>query len=220
MAPEQIPQFTAQRLSDIPLAEKSIVLDQVANLEKEVWPEEVQATREKFESRATVFPGGFLLISTRDLGLAGVSTSEIIDYNPAHPPLSWEQITDNGWIKQTHNPEGNALYLVSVGAKSGFGVGTRLVKEQINLAEKLDLDYLVLGARIPGFREYHKQHPDITIKEYLDLKKGSESYDPEIRFYERCGLKLIKLVPNYMEDDPESENYGAIMAWENKAGKT
>lgn len=217
MAIEQPSNFTVQRFSDIPKTDHPRILDEVVKLEKVVWPEEIQAPREKFESRAEVFPEGFLLISMPNLGLVGVSTAEIIDYNPQQPPLSWEETTDSGWVKQTHNPQGNALYLASVGAKSGLGVGTRLVEEQIDLAKKLNLNYLVLGARISGFHEYHKQHPSITIEEYLALRKEDEPYDPEIRFYERCGLRIIKVVANYMEDDPESENYGAVMVWENKS---
>lgn len=218
MAAEQVSNFTVQRFSEIPQVERPKTLGMVAKLEKEVWPatESLQAPREKFELRAKIFPEGFLLISTPELGLAGVSTAEIINYDPEHPPISWEEITDNGWIKNTHDQKGNALYLVSVGAKSGFGVGTRLVQEQISLAKKLNLNYLVLGARIPGYHEYHKNNPSVSIEEYLALKNNFEPYDPEIRFYSRCGLKVIRIVPNYMEDDPESENYGAIMVWTNQ----
>lgn len=218
MVTEQVSNFIVQRFSDIPQKDHSKVLDDVARLEKEVWPATVslQAPREKFEARATIFPQGFLLISTPNQGLVGVSTAEIINYDPDHPPISWEEITDDGWIRQTHDPTKNALYLISVGAKSGFGVGTRLLKEQINLAKTLNLDYLVLGARIPGYHEYHQQNPSVSIDEYLALKKGDEPYDPEIRFYSRCGLKVVKIVPNYMVDDPQSEHYGAIMVWENK----
>ncbi len=213
--------FIVQCISDIPVSDIPKILDKVVKLEKEVWPEEIQASREKFESRAEVFPQGFLMISLSNLGLMGVSTAEIINYDPENPPVSWEEITDNGWIKKTHNPSGNALYLESVGAKSGYGVGSELVKQQIELAKKLNLKYLVLGSRIPGYHQYHTEHPDVSIDGYLVLKRnnpnnGKETYDPEVRFYERCGLRVAKVVTNYMEDDPESEDYGAVMVWENK----
>lgn len=216
---EKTSQFNIKRLLGISKSDFSQVLDEVVKVEKEAWPEEIQASREKFESRAEIFPEGFLTISLPELGMVGVSTAEIISYDPQNPPLSWEEITDDGWIKNTHDLKGNALYLASVGASPkavGQGVGSTLVKEQIALAQKLGLDYLVLGSRIPGYHQYHKQHPEATIEEYLSLKKNEEKLDPEIRFYERNGLKLTKVVPNYMEDDPESENYGAIMVWQNQ----
>ncbi|MBI4036595.1 GNAT family N-acetyltransferase [Candidatus Daviesbacteria bacterium] len=212
--------FQIQRLSDIPEADIPKTLEEVVKVEKEAWPEEIQAPLEKFQARAEVFPQGFLLISLPDLGLVGVSTAEIINYDPLHPPISWEETTDNGWIRSTHNPEGNALYLISVGASprsAGRGVGTRLVQEQLDLARRLNLDYLVLGSRIPKYHEYHLRHPEMTIDQYLLLtRSGGEVLDPEIRFYTRCGLKVIRVVPDYMEDDPESENYGAVMVWENR----
>ena len=217
--PEKESNLQIVRLSEISKADISRILDEVVRVERETWPEEIQAPREKFESRAEIFPEGFLTINLSDLGMVGVSTAEIINFNPQNPPISWEETTDNGWIKNTHTKEGNTLYLVSVGASPrsvGRGIGTRLVQEQINLAKKLNLDYLVLGSRIPGYHRYHQEHPNTTISDYLSLKRGKETYDPEIRFYSRCGLKIAKIVPNYMEDDPESENYGAVMIWENQ----
>lgn len=208
-----------QYLSEVPEEEVEQFLDEVVKVEEETWPEEIQAPREKFKSRAQFFPEGFLTISVPDLGMVGVSTSQIISFDPEDPPISWEETTDNGWIKNTHDRKGNALYLVSVGASpraQGKGIGTKLVKEQIELTKKLGLDWLVLGARIPGYHKYHQDHPEVSIEDYLNIKReDDQSYDPEIRFYQRCGLEVLKVVPNYMDDDPESENYGAVMVWEN-----
>lgn len=224
MSEEKTITFQIQRLSEVLPADLPAILNEVVKVEKETWSAEIQAPREKFISRAEVFPEGFLTISTPDLGLVGVSTAEVINYDPTNPPVSWEEVTDNGWIKKTHTPAGDALYLVSVGAsprprKMGVvGVGTRLVQEQIKLAQKLKLKYLVLGSRIPGFAEYHLKNPSVSVEDYLKLQKedsSEESLDPEIRFYKRCGLEVEKIVANYMEDDPESENFGAVMVWEN-----
>ena len=137
-----------------------------------------------------------------------------------NPPKSWESITDNGYIKQTHNTNGNALYVVSVGAKSRSGGGSALLQAQKQLAEKLNLMFLVLGARIPGYDEYCKNNREIYIEEYTKLKRDDGYHlDPELRFYTRNGLELKKIMPNYMGDDAESRNYGAIMMWENPKSK-
>lgn len=185
------------------------ILSEVMRVEKETWPEEIRAPREKFESRAEIFPQGFQLGFVNNK-LWGVSTAEIIDFNPKKPCTSWEKITDNGWIKKTHNPKGNALYVISVGVSPKAerrGIGTALLEAQKEIAQKLNLKYLVLGSRAPGFHAYKG-----SIQQYLKEKNANqESIDPLIRFYERAGLKIIKIVPNYMEDDPESRNYGAIM---------
>ncbi len=211
-------QFITQRLSDVPTADLPAVLNEVVKVEQETWPEEIQAPLAKFQSRAQLFPEGFLTIALADLGIVGVSTSEIINFS-ADSNFTWEEITDHGWIKTTHNPEGNCLYLVSVGASpkaQGQGVGSKLLTEQIKLAGEKNLDWLVLGSRLPGFAEYHRVHPEVSGQEYLNLKREDGlPLDPEIRFYTRAGFHPLKLVPNYMEDDPESENFGVVMAWKN-----
>ncbi len=219
----EAPKFIIRRLSEVPSRELPQVLDGVVRVEREAWPPEIQASREKFESRAQVFPEGFLTIAVEPIGIAGVSTGLIFHYNPNKPPISWEEITDNGWIKSTHTPDGNAIYIASVGATPRVraelgisGVGSKLVEEQVVFARSLGKEYLVLGSRIPGYHEFHTQHPNIGIDEYVNLRRGEERFDPELRFYERAGLTVAKIVPNYMEDDPESENYGAVMVWSNK----
>ena len=191
-------------------------LNEIVELENEIWPEGTRATRDKFESRLKLFQQGFFL-AYKNGNIIGASTSEKIDYNPLNLPKSWEQITDNGYIKATHNPEGNAIYVVSIGAKSRSGGGSALVKAQKKLVEKLGLKYLVLGARIPGYNDYTIKKGEISIEEYVQLKRDDgEILDSELRFYTRNGLKLIKIAPNYMEDDNESKNYGAIMVWQNQ----
>ena len=63
---------------------------------------------------------------------------------------------------------------------------------------------------------FHHKNQDISAEDYLMMKnEKGEPQDPEIRFYERNGLRPVRLVKNYMKDDPESENYGVVMAWKN-----
>lgn len=191
-------------------------LAEITRLENEIWPEGTRATQDKFESRLKIFPEGFFL-AYKNEELIGVSTSEIISYDASNPPKSWEHITSNGYIRKMHNPNGNAIYVVSIGAKSRSGGGSALIQAQKNLTEKLKLKFLVLGARIPGYNDYINQNKEIPIEEYVQLKReDNQLFDSELRFYTRNGLNLIKIMPNYMEDDKESRNFGAIMAWHNE----
>lgn len=190
-------------------------LNDVSSLESEIWPQGTRSPKEKFKSRLEVFPEGFFLAYHGD-ELIGASTSEIINYNILSPPISWEAITDNGYISRTHNSNGNALYVVSIGAKSRSGGGSLLVNAQKELTKKLNLDCLVLGSRIPGYDSYIKDNGEVSIEDYIELlRHDGQKLDPELRFYTRNGLELLKIVTNYMEDDRESRNYGAIMHWKN-----
>src|SRR3989344_3067551 len=156
-------------------------LDEVLELENKIWPPGTRAPREKFESRLKIFAKGFIL-AYKDGSLIGASTSQIINYDRS-TINSWENVTDNGWIRN-HNPKGNALYVVSIGSIS----------------------------RIAGYDAYCREQGEIPIEGYIKLLRGNgELLDPELRFYTRNGLSLQSIKPNYMEDDKESRNYGAIM---------
>jgi hypothetical protein len=186
-------------------------LKEVEVLEKRIWPEDTRAPLEKFESRMEVFPEGFF-VAHNQKEMIGASTSQIISYDGSSGLNSWEEATDNGWIKNTHNTQGNALYVVSVGSISRSGGGSALLQAQKELARKLKLEYVVLGARIPGYDSFCKEQKETTIEEYVKLKReDGELLDPELRFYTRNGLNLKRVMPNYMEEDTESRNYGAIM---------
>lgn len=186
-------------------------LDNVIELENKVWPPGTRSSREKFESRLRIFSEGFFL-AYNDGDLIGVSTSQIIKYYGSTIE-SWERVTDYGFIRN-HNPRGNALYVVSIGAISRSGGGTALIQAQKKLAEELNLDFLVLGSRIPGYDSYCKEQVEMPIEKYVKLQReDGELLDPELRFYARNGLSLKEIKANYMEDDKESRNYGAIMLW-------
>ena len=183
-------------------------ISKIIYLENETWPEGTRASKENFESRLNIFPDG-VIGSLVDDDLAGLTTSMIVQLDDLNSIKSWEEITSEGSISN-HNPEGNCLYVVSLGVSpryQGKGVGYDLIKEQIHLGKRLGLKHLVLGSRIPEFHKFEG-----TIKEYLALKnKDGLSVDSLVRFYQKCGLKIGKVKPNYMEDDKESRNYGLIM---------
>lgn len=76
---------------------------------------------------------------------------------------------------------------------------------------KLDLDRLLGGGRMPGYKQVAAA---LTPEEYIaDVVKGNLK-DPVISFLLRCGRKPIHICKNYLEDD-ESLNYGVLMEWKN-----
>ena len=51
----------------------------------------------------------------------------------------------------------------------------------------------------------------MDVREYVGKRnENGERFDPELRFYERCGVKIDKVLPESMTGfyaDPESLNY-------------
>lgn len=213
---EMLNRVIVESATKIPPDERDKFLNEVMDVERSAWRPELQASKEKFVSRLEVFPQGFI-IARVDGKIKGVTTSQIATYDPLEKK-TWDEITDNGMIKRTHNSSGNALYVVSVAISAdtqGMGVGSRIVEEQKKLAKQLGLKSVFLGARIPGYNKYCKQNGEIPVEEYLKIKnQDGESVDPEIRFYERQGLRPSKIIPEF-EPDIDSKDYGVVVVWKN-----
>lgn len=209
--------FVVESAINIHPQKKDQFLDEVMEVERSAWPPELQASKEKFESRAEVFPQGFIVVKV-DGKIKGATTSEITTYDLSKDK-TWNEITDNGTLKKTHNSSKDSLYVVSVGVSpdfQGMGIGGKLVGAQIELAKQLGLKRVFLGARVPGYNQYCKDHGEISVDTYLNLKNyKSEPVDPEIRFYQRQGLRPAKIVLNF-EPDTSSRDYGVVMVWKNK----
>ena len=183
-------------------------LDDLVRVENEAWPPEQAFTRAHFESQLRVFPEG-VLIAEINGKIVGVMVVQILKYDLQRPVHTWYGATDDGFLERTHNPAGNALYIVSVGVSSIFqkqGVGSSLVKAVIGLMEKFNLDYCVAGARVP---EYHRYY-SIPIEKYITL-----DLDWQLRFYKKCGFEVQQVLPRYFHD-PESLDYGVLVVYQNK----
>ena len=207
-------------LFDLKIRKAGLIdLDNIMQVESEAWPVEARAPRDKFEERLRTFPEGVFLALLNE-SIVGVTTSQIINYDPKNPPSSWTEITADGHISDTHREWGNAIYVVSLGVSprgrpegKGIGVGSKLLEQQKKLVLELGLDYLVLSARVPGYDSFCKKNGPIDIEKYVKLRReDGQAEDIELRFYERAGLKQVKICPNTM-DDKESRNYGVMMEW-------
>ncbi len=184
-------------------------IEGILNVEEEVWPEKLRATKVQFESRIKTFSEG-TIVALVDGTIIGVVATEIVDYDFSAPPLTWNEITDNGFIKKTHDPCGDTLYGVDLSV-SPFGIGASnlLMQEIGKLTIRRNLKRGILGARIP---RYHKFADKMTAEEYVRNKRGSRPIDPELIFYTRLGLRITRIIPNYIKD-PESCNYGVLLVW-------
>lgn len=187
-------------------------VDEMIRLERLVWPTEIRASREAFLSRLAHFSAGVIgaCVANR---LVGLSTSMMITWAPGDELKSWESVTDHGMIG-THRPDGTALYVVSIGAEKSTnltGIGAALIQAQVSLSQRLGLKHIVLGSRAPGYREWRNTTGG-SIDEYV-LQRGKDglSLDPLLRFFTRQGFSIQRTISEYMENDPESLNYGVIM---------
>lgn len=176
------------------------------------FPSELWWNEEQLDNHVTLFPEGALCIEVEG-ELAGSMTGLLIDFDPNHPDHSWEEITDNGYIRN-HSQLGNTLYVVDISVRPKYrklGLGKWLMFSMYDVVVHKGLTRLLGGGRMPG---YHKVCQNMSPEKYLDSVVKGERKDPVVTFLLRCGRTPVKVVANYLEDE-ESCNYGTLLEWKN-----
>jgi GNAT superfamily N-acetyltransferase len=187
-------------------------LPELLAIDKEIWPE-FPATEEMFRSRIETFPEG-QFVAEADRNIVGSVFSQLVKYEDwADKDFTWNEITDYGTIRQTHNQNGDSVYgvgLAVIKRFQGTGASHLLIVNIVQLAIRLNCRYILLGSRIPSYHKHSEIPPALYIKTY----KGKRLLDPELSLYKRYGGEPVKPLPNYMFD-PESLNYGVLIRWQN-----
>lgn len=176
------------------------------------FPSDLWWNTEQLENHVSLFPEGALCIEVNG-EIAGSMTGLIVGFDPSHPEHTWEEITDNGYIRN-HNPNGNTLYVVDIGVRPAFrklGLGKWLMLSMYDVVVHSGLERLLGGGRMPG---YSKKANELSADQYLGAVMKGELKDPVITFLLRCGRTPLKVVPNYL-DDEESCHYATLMEWKN-----
>jgi ribosomal protein S18 acetylase RimI-like enzyme len=176
------------------------------------FPSELWWNKEQLENHVTLFPEGALCVEV-DGQLAGSMTGLVVNFDPEHPTHTWEEITDNGYIRN-HSPNGNTLYVVDICIRPSFrkfALGKLLMQSMYEVVIHQGLDRLLGGGRMPG---YHQYANEMTAEEYLAAVVRGAVKDPVISFLLSAGRTPICVVPNYLEDE-ESHDYAALMEWKN-----
>lgn len=176
------------------------------------FPSELWWNEEQLTNHVTLFPQGALCVEVEGT-LAGSVTALLTQFDPKHPAHTWEEVTDNGYIRN-HDPKGNTLYVVDICIRPAFrklDLGKWLLQSLYEVVVHQDLERLLGGGRMPG---YHKYAQDMTAEQYIEQVVQGKLKDPVISFLLRCGRTPVAIVENYLEDE-ESLNYGTLMEWKN-----
>ena len=176
------------------------------------FPSELWWNKEQLMNHMTLFPEGALCVEI-DGEVVGSMTSLIVNYHPNDVDHTWEEITDNGYIRN-HNRNGNTLYVVDIGVRPAYrklGLGKWLMQSMYEVVVHQKLERLLGGSRMPG---YHRYVNEMTAEQYVDAVIKGKLTDPVITFLLRCGRTPVKVVANYLED-AQSCNYALLMEWRN-----
>jgi ribosomal protein S18 acetylase RimI-like enzyme len=176
------------------------------------FPSELWWNEEQLMNHVNIFQEGALCVEVDGI-LAGSVTSLMVDFELEQPDHTWEEITDDGYIRH-HNPNGNTLYVVDICIRPSYRkleLGKWLLQSLYEVVVYKGLDRLLGGGRMPG---YYKKAKEMSAEQYLDGVVKGEWKDPVVTFLLRCGRTPIRVMENYLEDE-ESKNYAALMEWKN-----
>jgi ribosomal protein S18 acetylase RimI-like enzyme len=176
------------------------------------FPSDLWWNEKQLSNHINLFPEGALCIEMEG-EIRGSITGMLTNFDPKNFQHSWSDITDDGYIR-THNPNGNALYIVDIGISPkyrSFGLGKALMNSMYEVVVNLKKERLLGGGRMPG---YGKAAATMKADDYLRAVINGTIHDQVISFLLRCGRLPIGVIPDYLEDK-ESRNHAVLMEWRN-----
>lgn len=195
-------------------------------IERESYPSDMHADEGKMKERIDVFSEGQFIVYL-NAEPVGYATNQIVHFKPDEKGKTWLQMTNGGYIANTHDVSGNALHFVSTGVRPPFrrhGIGSFIYDRRLEMAKDFDLEFTFGDFRIQTFRYNLEQMYGIKEREFLrledsDIRVIGKDYLEKIRngvvsdpinILFRRGFILLDIVPWYM-GDVESLHMGAIM---------
>ncbi len=222
-------QKTSQLLADVdlvsvtPSEERYLVrktetkdFEAIVALCRDVYPDSPSWSPVQLKSHQEVFPEGQMVVEERETGrVVGFAASLIIDRDDYDWATPWRIFTDNGMFTN-HDPEkGKTLYGAEIMVhpdSQGTGAGTELYRARENLAKRLGLKRIRAGARLRG---YHQHHATMSADDYVRAVERKKIWDPTLSFQLNRGFSVVRVVSGYLNHDPESMGYAAVIEWKN-----
>lgn len=174
-------------------------------------------SQSQFLTWLEIFPEGLLLVETNGK-ICGHHFSQIraFDVHDSQDNRSWDELTNEGFCRTTHNPSGDVLYGVSVSA-SVRGAGRFVFEAAVKQTHALNLPRYVGACRIPGLATYAESlgiKPDTAVSEYVQAVVAGKRKDKTLSaLLAVSGVRFVRLVPEYFTD-AQSNNWACLICYE------
>lgn len=186
---------------------KEIMKGVYSSLENSYWE------RKQLQILVDLFPEGQIMVLI-DGKMAGCALSIVVKDSDIDGRHTYRQITGD-FTFNTHKSEGNILYGVDVFVAKefrGMRLGRRMYDFRKELCEKLNLEKIVFGGRLPVYHKYAEQY---TPKEYIDKVKSKEIHDPVLDFQLSNDFYVKRVLKGYLNGDKDSLDYAVLLQWNN-----
>lgn len=184
-------------------------VNDLVELEKEIWGEDMFAEHDKWAARINKFPEGVRLVIQNGILIgAGVVLRVDWKYPDGYYP-TWAEITDNGYIGN-HSPAGNVLYGVDISVRpKKEGIAGKILQWSLDMIKECHIARGMLGCRIPSLVQKvpAEQSSRLTPEQVCELALA----DPSVQFFMGYGFKLVAARKDYFPEDEASYGWGAIL---------
>lgn len=164
--------------------------------------------REHFASHIKVFPEGQLVIESE--GKIVGSASSFRSFFPEHDTNFLDE-TDNLWITNVNQSEGDWLYGIDMGILPefrGLGLSTELYKARTLIAKRLKLKGQIIAGMTIGYGRFKDK---MTIEEYCYALQINKFTDPTITPQRKAGFRWIRPMYDYIND--EQAGYASMLMY-------
>jgi ribosomal protein S18 acetylase RimI-like enzyme len=180
-----------------------------------VYPTSPPWTPGLLQSHLDVFPEGQLVAVRSETGLVvGMAASLIVLWSDYEITGTWGDFTARGRFTN-HDPCGRTLYGAEVMVDPGLqrsGVGKRMYAARRELCRRLGLLRIRAGARLVGYGDHADR---MSAEEYVLRVVRGELGDPTLSFQLRQGFRVLAVVEGYLNYDPKSLGWAAVIEWIN-----
>jgi len=169
--------------------------------------------REELSAMIRRFPEGQLCIEDKGR-IVAVALTMIIDFSRFGENHTYMQVVGDGKLRN-HDPEGDYLYGIEIFVDpeyQGMRLGRRLYDARKELCESLNLKGILLGGRIPGYKNHAEE---LTPQQYINKVRRREIYDPVLSFQISNDFHVRRLIRGYWPQDYQSQGYAVLLEWVN-----
>lgn len=187
--------------------------EQIVQMQKKCFPYMRPWKREQIESHLSIFPEGQLVVDI-DGKVVASSSSLIIDFDEYADGHSWMEIAGLGFITN-HDSEGDTLYGIEIMVDPefrGMKLARRLYDARKRLCRDKNLKRIVIGGRIPGYKDHISE---MSAREYVEKVMNKSLFDTVLTTQLSNGFVLKRLIKSYIPKDIESDAWATLMEWPN-----
>jgi ribosomal protein S18 acetylase RimI-like enzyme len=190
--------------------------DGIGELCRRVYPGDEPWTRAQLGSHLHVFPEGqFVALDREQDRVVGMSASLIVCWDHYDMFDSWEDFTGDGMFTNHDPVRGRTLYAAEVivdPTLQGHGIGGKLYGARRGLVERQGLRRIRGGARL---RSYHRYARQMSAADYVVKVVHGLIDDQTLSFQLHEGFHVLAVIPHYLDHDPETLGYAALIEWLN-----